>query len=137
MATTTLSEVKVADKRLVGDDLISFVKKNGAMTKSELAKATGYTSTDKDGSIRCNITAMTSALVEAAGFSFGKGDAKVGIGGRKLSYTAKVQGNGNLLVGKAYTAMLGLETGAEFEIKLSKQTGTIRLVPVGEADEDE
>ena len=37
------------------------------------------------------------------------------------SYIAKVQGNGNLLIGKAYTAMLNLEPGDEFEIKLGKK----------------
>ena len=52
----------------------------------------------------------------------------------KLSYTAKVQGNGNLLVGKAYTAMLGLEPGAEFDIKLGKKA--IRLIPVGGSEEE-
>ena len=39
------------------------------------------------------------------------------------------QGNGNLLVGKAYTAMLGLQPGDEFEIKLGRKQ--VRLVPVG------
>ena len=57
-----------------------------------------------------------------------------GVGGRKLSYIAKVQGNGNLLVGKAYTAMLGLEPGAEFEIKLGKKA--IRLIPVGGSEDE-
>ena len=50
--------------------------------------------------------------------SFG---GSVGKGGRKLNYKATVQGNGNLLIGKAYTAMLDLQTGDEFEIKLSKK----------------
>ena len=52
-----------------------------------------------------------------------------------MSYTAKVQGNGNLLVGKAYTAMLELEPGAEFEIKLGKKA--IRLIPVGGSEEED
>ena len=55
------------------------------------------------------------------------GGAAIGKGGRKLSYIAKVQGNGNLLIGKAYTAMLNLEPGDEFEIKLGKKA--IRLIP--------
>ena len=63
------------------------------------------------------------------------GSAGVGKGGRKLSYTAKVQGNGNLLVGKAYTAMLDLQVGDEFEIKLGKKA--IRLIPVGAEEEFE
>jgi len=46
-----------------------------------------------------------------------------------------VQGNGNLLVGKAYTAMLGLKPGHEFEIKLGRKQ--IRLIPAGGADEEE
>jgi hypothetical protein len=59
----------------------------------------------------------------------------VGKGGRKLSYVATVQGNGNLLIGKAYTAMLDLQPGDEFEIKLGRKQ--IRLIPVGGTDEDE
>ena len=48
---------------------------------------------------------------------------------------AAVQGNGNLLIGKAYTAMLDLQPGDEFEIKLGKKQ--IRLVPVGGEESDE
>ena len=43
--------------------------------------------------------------------------------------------NGNLLVGKAYTAMLDLKPGEEFEIKLGRKQ--IRLIPAGVAEEDE
>ena len=39
------------------------------------------------------------------------------------------------MVGKAYTAQLGLKPGDEFEIKLGKKQ--IQLVPVGGADEEE
>jgi len=47
---------------------------------------------------------------------------------------ATVQGNGNLLVGKAYTALLGLEPGDEFEIKLGRKQ--IKLIPLGAAEEE-
>ena len=47
---------------------------------------------------------------------------------------ATVQGNGNLLIGKAYTAMLDLQPGDEFEIKLGRKQ--IRLAPLGADDED-
>ena len=43
--------------------------------------------------------------------------------------------SGNLMVGKAYTAMLDLKPGDEFEIKLGKKQ--IRLVPVGGSDDEE
>jgi hypothetical protein len=46
-----------------------------------------------------------------------------------------VQGNGNLLVGKAYTAMLELRPGDEFEIKLGHKQ--IRLIPADGADEED
>jgi len=55
------------------------------------------------------------------------------MGGRKLSYISKVQGNDNLLVGNAYTAMLEHVSGDEFEIKLGKKA--IRLAPVGSEEE--
>ena len=53
----------------------------------------------------------------------------------QLSYVAKVQGNGNLLVGNAYTAMLDLKPGDEFQIKLGQKA--IRLIPVGTSDDTE
>ena len=59
----------------------------------------------------------------------------IGKGGRKLSYIAKVQGNGNLLIGKAYTAMLELKPGDNFTIKLGKRQ--IRLIPEGAEDTEE
>jgi hypothetical protein len=50
-----------------------------------------------------------------------------------LSYVATVQGNGNLLIGKAYTALLDLQVGDEFEINLGRKQ--IRLVPVGDTED--
>ena len=55
--------------------------------------------------------------------------------GRKLAYSTKIQFNGNLLIGKAYTAMLDLQPGDEFEIKLGRKQ--IKLIPIGGADEEE
>ena len=121
---------------LTGTDLLSKVKEAGDVSKSDLVRACGYVSAKKDGGDRLNFTAFYEALLEAKGINFATGaTAGISKGGRKLSYKAVVQGNGNLLIGKAYTAMLELETGDEFEIKLGKKQ--IRLVPVGGADEEE
>jgi hypothetical protein len=46
---------------------------------------------------------------------------------------ATVQGNGNLLIGKAYTALLELNPGDEFEIKLGRKQ--IKLIPSGSEEE--
>ncbi|NQV11622.1 MAG: AbrB family transcriptional regulator [Cyanobacteria bacterium] len=119
---------------LTGSDLLTKVKELGDVGKSELVKAAGYVSVKKDGTERLNFTAFYEALLEAKGVSLGTaGGAGVGQGGRKLSYVTKVQFNGNLLIGKAYTALLGLQPGDEFEIKLGKKQ--IRLLPAGASEE--
>ncbi|MGB7565072.1 MAG: AbrB family transcriptional regulator [Prochlorococcaceae cyanobacterium] len=120
---------------LTGSDLLAKVKELGDVSKSDLVRASGYVSTKKDGTERLNFTAFYEALLEAKGVSLGSSGAAVGKGGRKLSYVATVQGNGNLLIGKAYTALLDLKPGDDFEIKLGRKQ--IRLMPVGSSDDDE
>jgi hypothetical protein len=121
---------------LTGSDLLAKVKELGDVSKSDLVRACGYVSGKKDGGERLNFTAFYEALLEAKGVSLGEGGGNSsGKPGRKLSYVATVQGNGNLLVGKAYTAMLGLRPGDEFEIKLGRKQ--VRLVPVGGEDREE
>jgi hypothetical protein len=120
---------------LTGADLLAKVKELGDVSKSELVRSCGYVSTKKDGTERLNFTAFYEALLEAKGLSFGESSKGRGKGGRKLSYTTKVQFNGNLLVGKAYTAQLGLEPGDEFEIKLGRKQ--IQLIPMGSTEDEE
>ena len=107
---------------LTGSDLLAKVKELGDVGKSDLVRACGYVSTKKNGGERLSFTAFYEALLEAKGVNLGdSGVAGIGKGGRKLSYIATVQGNGNLLIGKAYTALLDLKAGDEFEIKLGKK----------------
>ena len=119
---------------LTGPELLSKVKELGDASKSDIVRSCGYVSTKKDGADRLNFTAFYEALLEAKGVEFGA-NSKIGKGGRKLSYVAKVQGNGNLLIGKAYTALLELNPGDEFEIKLGRKQ--IRLIPAGSSDDEE
>ena len=120
---------------LSGSELLAKVKDLGDVSKTDLATACGYVSEKKDGSLRVNFTAFYEALLNAKGIELGGGSAGIGKGGRKLSYIAKVQGNGNLLVGKVYTAMLDLRPDDEFDVKLGRKQ--IRLIPVGGSEEDE
>ena len=120
---------------LTGAELLAKVKDLGDVSKTDLASACGYVSEKKDGGQRVNFTAFYEALLNAKGIDLGTNAKGVGKGGRKLSYTATVQGNGNLLIGKAYTAMLELNPGDEFDIKLGKKA--IRLIPVGGSEDDE
>jgi hypothetical protein len=117
---------------LTGSDLLVKVKELGDASKSDLVRSCGYVSSKKDGSERLNYTAFYEALLEAKGMSLGESHgAKPG---RKLSFNTKVQFNGNLMVGKAYTALLDLKPGDEFEIKLGRKQ--IRLVPLGSEEEE-
>ena len=121
---------------LTGSDLLAKVKELGDASKSDLVRGCGYVSTKKDGTERLNFTAFYEALLEAKGVSLGESGGKgVGKAGRKLSYVATVQGNGNLLIGKAYTALLDLKPGDEVEIKLGRKQ--IRLIPAGAVDDEE
>jgi len=120
---------------LTGVDLLAKIKELGDVSKSDLVRASGYVSTKKDGSERLNFTAFYEALLNAKGVELGTGSSRMGKGGRKLSFTTKVQFNGNLMVGKAYTAMLDLKPGDEFEIKLGRKQ--IRLAPLGASDDEE
>ena len=119
---------------LTGTELLAKVRELGDASKSEMVRAAGYVSAKKDGSERLNFTAFYEALLEAKGVNLGEGGKGRGKAGRTLSYVATVQGNGNLLVGKAYTALLGLEPGDEFEIKLGRKQ--IKLIPAGSAEEE-
>ncbi len=120
---------------LTGAELFAKVKELGESSKSELVRSCGYLSIKKDGGERLNFTAFYGALLEAKGLNLGVEAVGRSKGGRKLTYIATVQGNGNLLIGKAYTARLGLRSGDEFEIKLGRKQ--IKLIPLGQADEDD
>jgi len=132
-----LRKVRSIQTMLTGSELLAKVKEIGESSKSDLVRGCGYVSTKKDGAERLNFTAFYEALLEAKGVSLGEGGGKTAAGkaGRKLSYVATVQGNGNLLVGKAYTALLDLKPGDEFEIKLGRKQ--IRLVPAGSSDDED
>ena len=114
---------------LTGSDLLAKFKEVEGLSDSEQCRACGYVSTKKNGETRLNYTAYYKALLEAKGMKMG-GNSVVGKGGRKLSYVATVQGNGNLLIGKAYTVLLDLKPGDEYKIKLSKKQIRLTLTEV-------
>ena len=118
---------------LTGSELIAKTKELKDVTETEKVRACGYVTTSKNGKERCNFNAYYKAIAMAQGYkSSGDVDKNtIGKGGRKLSYIATVQGNGNLLIGKAYTAILDLKAGDEFEIKLGRKQ--IKLLPTSES----
>lgn len=132
--TATLSAPAAITAPLTGDALVAKVRELDGAPKSDQVRACGYVSTKKDGTERLNFTAFYEALLNAKGMDFGSSKGERGKPGRSLSFVTKVQFNGNLMVGKAYTAILGLNPGDEFEIKLGRKQ--IRLIPVGTDGDD-
>ena len=107
---------------LKGAELLAKVKElSGTASKSELVRDCGYTTINKDGSERLNFTAFYDALLEAKGVELGSKATK----GRKLTYKTKVQFNGKLQIGDGYVREMGLEPGAEFDIKVSRNSITL------------
>lgn len=123
------------ENMLTGSELLTAVRELSDASKTDLVRAAGYVTRLKDGSERLNFTAFYEALLDAKGVNFKSVRGSQGGRKRRLTYHTKVQFNGNLMVGKAYTALLSLEPGDDFEIKLTRNQ--IRLVPLGSADEEE
>jgi len=106
---------------LVGEALIHRVKELESLSKEEKAKACGYYSATKNGVERVNMMQFLNALIDAEGIVLeGKSTAN-GRGGRTASYRIKVQTNGQLLIGSAYTKQLGLNPGDQFEISIGRK----------------
>ena len=95
-------------------ELLNKVRELAGASKTEVVRACGYVTTMKDGRECLNFTAFYDALLQAKGIRIGSGTQ----GGRKLSFVAKVQGNGNLLVGKTYIGQLGLTPGDQMAIEI-------------------
>jgi hypothetical protein len=102
---------------LKGAELLAKVKELGNAPKSELVRACGYVIKD-----RVAFTQFYEALLEAKGVDLGSKTAKRG---RGLTYKAKVQFNGKLQIGDGYLREMGYEPGAEFDIKIGRNSITL------------
>jgi hypothetical protein len=121
---------------LTGADLLKRVKDMGDVGKSELVRSCGYVGIKADGGERLNFTAFYEALLAAKGIDLDKGCTSNGRG-RSLSYVATVQGNGNLLVGKAYVEAAGFRPGDRFSIKFGRRQALLTFLEDVEQGEDE
>ena len=119
--------------QLSGDALLQKVKELEHLSKEEKANACGYATITKNNQARVNLMKFYNALMEADGVELeAKGSGK---GGRSASYRVSVQKNGNLLIGSAYTQLMGLKAGDELEIRLGRKH--IHLRQVGVEDDEE
>ncbi len=115
---------------LVGKELLEKSKSLSKKPEDEIARECGYVGP----SGRILRKSFYRALIEAKGYKLSTG----GTGrpgnrssrGRQAEFKTKVHGNGNLLIGHAYTKKLGLEPGQEYKIDLKKDSKTISLIPL-------
>ena len=114
---------------LEGKELLKKAKLLSKQSEDEIAKGCGYVGP----SGRVLRKSFYKALIEAKGYKIGNRQGKNGNRaprGRQAEFKTKVHGNGNLLIGHAYTKKLGLEPGKEFKIDIKKESKTIYLIPL-------
>ncbi len=113
---------------LTGKALKAKVKELSHLKKSETAKACGYYSVSKDGTVKVNLTKFYDAVLQSQGITIDE-KPKVDGRGREASYRATVHQNGQILIGKAYTKALNLLPGDEFEIKVGYRHINLKAIP--------
>jgi hypothetical protein len=106
---------------LVGEELLQKVKDLGSATKEDKARECGYFTETKNGVERVNMMKFLNALIDAEGIQLDSKAVGGGRGGRSASYKITVQSNNNLLIGAAYTKLMGLQEGDVFEISLGRK----------------
>ena len=115
---------------LVGKELLEKSKLLSKKSEDEIARGCGYVG-PSGRVLRKN---FYKALIEAKGYKLSNNGAgrpgNRSSRGRQAEFRTKVHGNGNLLIGHAYTKKLGLEPGQEFRIDVRKESGAISLLPL-------
>jgi hypothetical protein len=123
------------DAPLEGKALLDRARSLSNRPEDQIARACGYVGP----SGRILKKSFYRALVAAKGYvlpsALNGGTAAVK--GRQAVFRTRVHGNGNLLIGQAYTRRMGLEPGEEFRIELHKETGSIWLLPMGTTGREE
>lgn len=112
--------------KLTGTALLERVKELGHAKRGDVVRACGYVSLKKDGGERLNFTGFYKALTDAKGL-LAESSAEPSQG-RRLNYSAAVgRETGQIVIGRRYVEMLGLQGGDRVEIKFSR--GQLRLIP--------
>ena len=114
---------------LEGKELLDKARSLSNRPEDQIARACGYVGP----SGRVLKKSFYRALVAAKGYSLPSNAAGSGAGlskGRQAEFRTRVHGNGNLLIGQAYTRRMGLEPRQEFRIEIHKETGAIWLLPL-------
>lgn len=118
---------------LVGKELLDKARSLSDRSEKEIALGCGYVGPSGRVLQKSFCRALVEAKAEEQGWTLPKSSGHSGgARGRQAEFRTRVHGNGNLLIGHAYTRRLGLEPGQEFRIELHRDSGAIWLLPLDE-----
>ncbi|MEB3335540.1 MAG: AbrB family transcriptional regulator [Cyanobacteriota bacterium] len=121
------AQAQSAPTPLEGKELLERARSLSNRPEDQIARACGYVGP----SGRVLKKNFYRALVAAKGYTLPSNSMVGGLSrGRHADFKTRVHGNGNLLIGQAYTRRMGLEPGQEFRIELHRETGSIWLLPL-------
>ena len=116
---------------LVGKELLDKARSLSDRSEKEIALGCGYVGPSGRVLQKSFCRALVEAKAEEQGWTLPKSSGHSGgARGRQAEFRTRVHGNGNLLIGHAYTRRLGLEPGQEFKIELHRDSGAIWLLPL-------
>lgn len=115
---------------LTGAQLISFVKANPELSKTELARGAGYVRLADNGKLQILLQTFYAAMMDAHGTPF-KNSARL-MQGKPVLHETRVHKSGILLVGSVYVKELGASIGDKFSIEILPEGIMLkRHLPVG------
>jgi len=119
---------------LEGKALLDRARALSNRPEDEIARGCGYVGPSgrvlKKSFYRALVAAKGYPLPSSVSRTASSGQGK----GRQADFRTRVHGNGNLLIGQAYTRKLGLEPGQEFRIEINSDNGSISLLPLEPLD---
>ena len=117
---------------LVGKELLDKARSLSNRPEDDIARGCGYVGPSGRLLKKSFYRALVEAKAKAQGWQLPKSStsSSTGTRGRQAEFRTRFHCNGNLLIGHAYSRLLGLVPGQEFRIELQKESGVIVLVQI-------
>jgi len=135
------NSVELVPQMLVGKELLDKARSLSNRPEDDIARGCGYVGPSGRLLKKSFYRALVEAKAEAQGWQLPRPTSRSSAAGetrgRQADFRTRVHGNGNLLIGHAYTRRLGLEPGQEFRIELHRDSGSIWLHRLGEDQTDQ
>ena len=129
------NSIELIAKMLVGEELLNKARSLSNRPEDDIARGCGYVGPSGRLLKKSFYRALVEAKAQAQGWQLPRSTTNSGGGGsrgRQAEFRTRVHGNGNLLIGHAYTRRLGLEPGQEFRIELNRDSRSISLLPLND-----